>query len=315
MNTSPLQDALPFSLLVVGARPDALRALSDAAAELDIRMVSTDTEAAALDYAGANEVALVVIDLTQAPVDPAALGTRLRALQQTATPLVFLVDFETPRAQIDAAHALGVADFLSLPLIGTLVRARLDMAALHWQTVQLGDRVRGDQRRDWLQLVFANTTDYALIITDAAGIITQWEGVAEQVVGWTAAQVLGKSIALIFTPEDKAAGRPEIELGIALDKGRADDKRWHVRHDGSQFFADGVMVSLRDDDGTLRGRLITTLQDGDSYLDSVTDKRRTLYGILEYDLTPQTTLGLSALSERRNYVSSLHRPWQCSRRA
>ena len=62
---------------------------------------------------------------------------------------------------------------------------------------------------DWLHLVFDNTTDYALIVTDPAGIITQWKGVAEQIVGWTAADALGKSIALIFTPLDKAAGRPD----------------------------------------------------------------------------------------------------------
>jgi PAS domain S-box-containing protein len=254
MNTAPLQNALPFSVLVVGGGPEALRALSGAAAELDVSLVSTDTEATALDYASTHEVALVIIDLAHLPVDPASLGSRLRALQHSTTPLVFLVGFDTPRAQIDAAHALGITDFLSLPLIDTLVRARLDMAALHWQTVQLADRIRGDHdQRDWLHMVFANTADYALIVTDADGIITQWEGVAEKIVGWTAAEVLGKSIAVIFIPEDKAAGRPELELNIAREQSRADDKRWHLRRDGSHFFADGVMVPLQDDGGNLRG--------------------------------------------------------------
>lgn len=244
----------PFSVLVIGARQEAMRALSEAAAELRMHLVSTDTEAAALDHADAHAVALIVIDLAHSTVEPAVLGPRLRALQQTATPLVFLVGFDTPRAQIDAAHALGVVDFLSLPLIATLVRARLEMAALHWQTVQLGDRVRGEHaRRDWLHMVFAKSSDYALIVTDAEGMIVQWEGVAEKMIGWRAADVVGKSIALIFIPEDKAAGRPEVELSIARKQGRADDRRWHLRHDGSQFYADGVMVPLQDDDGTLRG--------------------------------------------------------------
>ena len=35
-------------------------------------------------------------------------------------------------------------------------------------------------------------------------------------------------------------------MAKAARNGRAEDKRWHVKKDGSRFFADGVMVSLRD---------------------------------------------------------------------
>ena len=249
---------LPFSILAIGAGPAALSVLSSSAAELQMRLVSVDTEAEALAYVRANEVALAIIDLVHLQCDPTTLGAHVRALQQQTMPLVFLVDFDTPRAHIDAAYALGVADFLSLPLIAGLARARLEMAALHWQTVQLGDRVRTPQAGerehiDWLHLVFDNTRDYALIVTDVDGVITQWKGVAEQVVGWSAAEAVGKSLALIFTPEDKAGGCPELELAAARKQGRADDKRWHVRRDGTQFFADGVMVPLMDDGGELRG--------------------------------------------------------------
>jgi PAS domain S-box-containing protein len=257
MNAASLLAPAPFSVLVVGAGADALRVLSASAAELQMHLAGKETEAAALAHAGANPVALAVIDLVHVRHDPATLGARLRAAQQTDMPLVFLVDFDTPRAQIDAASALGLVDFLSLPLNGGLVRARLEMAALHSQTVRISERVRtpgaGGEQIDWLHLVFDNTADYALIITDTAGVITQWKGVAEKIVGWTAADAIGKSIALMFTPHDKAAGCPERELDQARTQGRADDKRWHVRRDGSQFFADGVMVPLLDDDGALRG--------------------------------------------------------------
>lgn len=250
---------MPFSVLVIGADPASLSMLSHAAAELAIRIVGVDSDDQALAYADTQAIGLAVIDLVHCKLDPAVFGARLRAINSAPTPLVFLVDFDTSRARIDAAYGLGLADFLSLPFNGGLARARLQMAALHWQTVQIADRVRTGQvasareRIDWLNLVFDNTTEYALIITDADGIITQWEGVAEQIIGWTGAQVLGKSIALIFHPEDKAAGRPEQELAMARAQGRADDKRWHLRRDGTQFFADGAMVSLVDASGTLRG--------------------------------------------------------------
>jgi PAS domain S-box-containing protein len=251
-----LPDTTPFSVLVIGAAPETMHSLSTAAAELGMQLVGKQTEAEALAHASAHTVALVLIDLVHVQAEPKQLGERLRTLQTHTLPLVFLVGFDTPRAQIDAAHALGIVDFLSLPLIDGLVRARLDMAALHWKTVQIGDQVRKrppGAGTDWLRLVFDNTTDYALVVTDADAIITQWQGVAEKIVGWTAEQAIGKHVALIFTPEDKANGRPEIELERARNEGRADDKRWHLCKNGTQFFADGVMVPLLDDAGTLRG--------------------------------------------------------------
>jgi PAS domain S-box-containing protein len=258
MNTPSLHATVPFSVLLIGAGPAALRMLSASAAELEMPLLQAASEADALAHASTSKVAVAIIDLVHLQLDPATFGARLRALQQAVTPLVFLVDFETPRAQIDAAHALGIVDFLSVPLIGGVVRARLEMAALHWQTVQIGERLRVPPAADrdpidWLHLVFDNTTDYALIIADTNGIITQWKGMAENIVGWTAAEAVGKSFALIFTPGDKACGRPEVELDVARAQGRADDKRWHLRRDGTQFYADGVMVPLLDEGGALRG--------------------------------------------------------------
>jgi signal transduction histidine kinase len=38
-----------------------------------------------------------------------------------------------------------------------------------------------------------------------------------------------------------------------LETGRAEDERWHVRKDGSEFWAMGVVTPLRDGAGRLRG--------------------------------------------------------------
>ena len=114
--------------------------LAKAAAMLPLDLVCADSETGALAHAGAHETGLAVIDLVHLRADPAALGASLRALQKTAMPLVFLVDASTPAAHIAAAHALGAVDFLAQPLIQGVVRARLETAALHWQTVQFGAR-------------------------------------------------------------------------------------------------------------------------------------------------------------------------------
>ena len=49
---------------------------------------------------------------------------------------------------------------------------------------------------------------------------------------------------VLFTPEDREAGEPEAEARVALRDGRAADERWHMRKDGSRFYASGVLTPL-----------------------------------------------------------------------
>ena len=52
------------------------------------------------------------------------------------------------------------------------------------------------------------------------------------------------------------AGRParsERKLETARTHGRAEDERWHIRKDGSRFFASGVLTQVCDGEGRLLG--------------------------------------------------------------
>ncbi len=108
---------------------------------------------------------------------------------------------------------------------------------------------------DRVEAILQSAVDFAIIATDLSGTITIWNEGAARILGWTAADVEGRSAAAIFTPEDCAEGRPEAEMAEALAEGRADDERWHVRRDGSRFFASGTMTPMRDDEGRTTGFL------------------------------------------------------------
>jgi len=73
------------------------------------------------------------------------------------------------------------------------------------------------------------------------------------VFGWTEAEVIGRSDAVIFSQDDRDAAVPQRELQTALQSGRADDERWHIRKDGTPVWANGVLSAARDDSGTVRG--------------------------------------------------------------
>jgi two-component system CheB/CheR fusion protein len=95
--------------------------------------------------------------------------------------------------------------------------------------------------------------DYALFQMDVDGNITAWNAGAERILGYSQEEILGKPVDVVFTPEDCAVGEASIELETARKTGRAEDERWHIRKDGTRFFASGVMAAIRDDAGKLRG--------------------------------------------------------------
>jgi PAS domain S-box-containing protein len=95
--------------------------------------------------------------------------------------------------------------------------------------------------------------DYAIFATDREGRVASWNTGAERIFGYTEAEIIGQHGSIIFTPEDRAIGAPEEELRTAELKGDADDERWHVRKDGSRFWASGIVTPLRDEAGHLRG--------------------------------------------------------------
>jgi PAS domain S-box-containing protein len=103
-------------------------------------------------------------------------------------------------------------------------------------------RWRASEER--LRLLIDSATDYALFTMSDTGVIDSWNPGAERVFGYTANEIIGQHAAIVFTPEDRAAGIPGQELESARRDGRASDERWHVRKDGSRLYVSGVMTRL-----------------------------------------------------------------------
>lgn len=83
--------------------------------------------------------------------------------------------------------------------------------------------------------------------------VNYWNSGAERLFGFTDREILGESADVIFTPEDRANGVPEGETATALREGRASDERWHLRRDGTRFFASGVLSLLHGGDSSRIG--------------------------------------------------------------
>ena len=123
-------------------------------------------------------------------------------------------------------------------------QARLDTAAE--EIASLKKALHQTESR--YRLIVESAIDYAIIAADLDGVVTTWNDAAEAVLGWSERQIVGRPIATIFTPEDVEDGIPEREMRISLSMGKASDERWHLKADGSRFFASGEMMPLLGDD-------------------------------------------------------------------
>ncbi len=103
------------------------------------------------------------------------------------------------------------------------------------------------------RLLVGSVQDYAIFTMDPEGRVVSWNPGAEHLLGYREEEILGRAAAVFFTPDDRQAGVPEAEMKKAAETGRAADDRWHVRQDGTFFFANGVTSALRDGQGALLG--------------------------------------------------------------
>ena len=105
------------------------------------------------------------------------------------------------------------------------------------------------------RLIFDSAIDYAIMTMDINGHITSWNAGATRIMGYAEAEILGRSGEIIFTSEDRANNRFSVELRRAMETGRASNERWHLRRDGTRFWASGMMMPLMNQEGEPNGFL------------------------------------------------------------
>jgi PAS domain S-box-containing protein len=103
--------------------------------------------------------------------------------------------------------------------------------------------------------IVEEATDYAIFTVDAQGRIDSWHAGADSIFGWTEAEAIGQPLHITYTPEDREAGVPEMEMATAREEGSAPDVRWHLRRDGYRVFIDGVVRARYAADGEFLGVL------------------------------------------------------------
>ncbi|MCA1568342.1 MAG: PAS domain S-box protein [Acidobacteria bacterium] len=112
----------------------------------------------------------------------------------------------------------------------------------------LGLRPRSE---DLFRFVAENVEDFAIFTIDLDGTLGSWNPGVEKLLGYAEAEWVGRNSCDIFTPEDNLRDACGVEMRTAAESGRAEDERWHLRKDGTRFWANGLLMALRDENGEM----------------------------------------------------------------
>jgi PAS domain S-box-containing protein len=103
------------------------------------------------------------------------------------------------------------------------------------------------------RLLVNSVKEYAIFMLDAQGCIASWNLGAERIIGYTAAEIIGRNMSCLYPPEAAERGAPQRDLATVIDHGGMEINGRRVRKDGSRFWANVVICSVHDRDGKLRG--------------------------------------------------------------
>ena len=95
--------------------------------------------------------------------------------------------------------------------------------------------------------------DYAIFMLDPEGRVATWNEGARRLKGYEAHEIIGKHFSVFQPADDEDSSKLETILHIAETSGRYEEEVWHVRKDGTRFWAAVVLTPIRTAGGTLTG--------------------------------------------------------------
>ena len=103
------------------------------------------------------------------------------------------------------------------------------------------------------RLLVEAITDYAVYMLDRDGLVASWNPGARRLKGYQAREIVGQHFSRFYTNKDRNSGLPARALETARRTGKFESEGWHVRKDGTQFWAFVVIDPIRSDSGEIIG--------------------------------------------------------------
>jgi PAS domain S-box-containing protein len=93
----------------------------------------------------------------------------------------------------------------------------------------------------------------AQFLLDVEGHIVTWSPGAARIYLFAEGQALGKHVSALYFTDENNGSEPQGELTRSAAEGHFGNEGWHVRKDGTRFWANVMTLALRDERGELQG--------------------------------------------------------------
>jgi PAS domain S-box-containing protein len=211
----------PRPRIVVADDDEGLRSFMAELLRPYSEVAATADGEAALAEARERGADLVLSDVVMPRLDGLGLLKAIRADEALKDASVILLSAKADEETRIAGLTAGADDYLVKPVAGrellARVKAQLAVARMRKKAVELARDLRLET--ETLASIVA-TSDDAIVGKNLNGIITTWNGGAERIFGYSAAEAIGKNIALIIPAdrmEEEVSILARVRSGIRVD--------------------------------------------------------------------------------------------------
>jgi PAS domain S-box-containing protein len=140
----------------------------------------------------------------------------------------------------------------------TTARLQAAQDQLNRQVVET--KLAFERSKRHFQILIEGVVDHAVFLLDRSGRVASWNSTAQQIIGYTADEIIGKHFGVLYRPDERRAGEPNRVLELAIKNGKHAVEGWRIKKNGTLFFVTGTIRAIHDDDGNLIG-LANVLRD------------------------------------------------------
>lgn len=117
----------------------------------------------------------------------------------------------------------------------------------------MSNPLRDLQTERALRLLVDSVRDYAIFMLTPEGTVASWNPGAQRIKGYAPEEIIGRHFRTFYPEKEQQARKPEHELVVAAQVGRFEDEGWRIRKNGSRFWANVIIVAVKDEEGDLVG--------------------------------------------------------------
>lgn len=244
------------AVLIVDDVPDNILALEGMLRREDIAIVTATSGRDALEILIERDVAVAIIDVSMPEMDGFELAELIHGVERTRhIPIIFVTAGSTAEDRVFTGYRTGAIDFLIKPLNDRVLRAKVDVL------ITLAKHQRDLYRALEFAEAAMKSLGEGLYTVDDQGRVTSMNPAAEEMFGWTFAELRGLNMHEM-THHHYPDGRPFPRLECAgfqvLTHGQPlkNYEDVFIRKDGTFFDVIYSSAPMRDAAGKIDGLVV-----------------------------------------------------------